>query len=393
MRSRRAVVLPGLALAAATAAAPAAAASATTRPTLRLPAPTGPYRVGAVAFRLVDTARPDPWRADQPFRELMVGVRYPVPPAEAAAFPVAPHMLPGEASGFAALNNLADIPGDAVDWAATPTHAHLGAPVCRTGGPFPVVLHSPGVADPRSMGTTLCDDLASRGHAVVTVDHTYDATAVQFPGEGERGRVEHSVLPGEFANAYPDPERVRALLRKTLDTRVADIRFVLDALPGALPGELRGALDFGRTGMFGHSAGGFAALQTMYEDDRVRAGANLDGVLAYVQEPGEAGHLAPVAANGLDRPFLLLGKDGNSPSTVPSWDSLCATSTGWRRTVTLTGTAHASFTDAEALVPQLARHLDLPRETVTRNIGTTPPGRALAAQRTELAAFFDRALR
>ncbi|WOP38612.1 hypothetical protein RKE32_34985 [Streptomyces sp. Li-HN-5-13] len=45
------------------------------------------------------------------------------------------------------------------------------------------------------MGTTLCDDLASRGYVVVTLDHTYDATAVQFPG----GRVERTVLPAEFA--------------------------------------------------------------------------------------------------------------------------------------------------------------------------------------------------
>jgi 8-oxo-dGTP pyrophosphatase MutT (NUDIX family) len=58
-----------------------------------------------------------------------------------------------------------------------------------------VLLYSPGAGDPRALGTTLCDDLASRGYAVVTVDHTYDAGAVEFPG----GRVELSVLPAEFA--------------------------------------------------------------------------------------------------------------------------------------------------------------------------------------------------
>ncbi|MFJ2635660.1 hypothetical protein ACIO6U_27440 [Streptomyces sp. NPDC087422] len=31
-------------------------------------------------------------------------------------------------------------------------------------GPYPVVLCSPGAGDPRSMGTTLYDDLASRGY-------------------------------------------------------------------------------------------------------------------------------------------------------------------------------------------------------------------------------------
>ncbi|MGK5533847.1 alpha/beta hydrolase family protein [Streptomyces sp. URMC 129] len=388
MFTRRTALLSGLFLAATTATTlgAAGAASATTASArLRLPAPGGPLAVGTAAFRCVDVSRRDPWLASRGDRELMIGVRYPVLPVQAAAFPAAPQMLPGEAAGFAALNNFSDIPGDAVDWAATPTHARQGAPVCRAGGPFPVVLYSPGVADPRSLGTTLCDDLASRGHVVVTIDHTYDATAVEFPD----GRVERTVLPQEFGEAYPDPERVRALLRKTVDVRVADTRFVLDALPGALPPELRDALDFARVGMFGHSAGGFTALQTMHDDRRLVAGANLDGVLADVQDPAEPGQLSPVAANGLDRPFLLLGKDGNSPATVPSWDALVANSTGPHREVTLAGAAHATFTDATALIPQIARHLGLPRETVEKNIGTIPPGRAISTVRGELAAFFD----
>src|SRR5206468_3989033 len=135
-----------------------------------------------------------------------------------------------------------DVPSSRVDWSATRTHAHEGAPVDRDGGPFPVVCYSPGAGDPRSLGTTLCYDLASRGHVVVTLDHTYDASAVQFPG----GRVERSLLPAEFDKAYPDQQHITALLRKTMAVRVADTRFLLDALPRALPQDLCGVLDFGR---------------------------------------------------------------------------------------------------------------------------------------------------
>ncbi|MFF7156929.1 hypothetical protein [Streptomyces sp. NPDC008139] len=160
-----------------------------------------------------------------------------------------------------------------VDWAATRTHAHRGAPADRARGPYPVVLYSPGAGDPRSMGTTLYDDLASRGYVVVTLDHTYDAPAVEFPG----GRVERMLLPEEFAKVATDPPALTVLLRKTVAVRVADTRFLLDALPGALPPDLRGAADLDRVGTYGKSAGGFTALQAMHDDRRIAA-ADFDGL-------------------------------------------------------------------------------------------------------------------
>ena len=389
MQTRRAAMLSAMA-ALAVSAVPARAAAAEPRTAglvrLTLPAPSGPYAVGTLALRLVDASRADPWVASQPYRELMVGIRYPA--RTVGGYPAAPQMLPGEGSGFAALNSFTDVPSSRVDWAATRTHAHEGAPVAH-GGPFPVVCYSPGAGDPRSLGTTLCDDLASRGYAVVTVDHTYDACAVQFPG----GRVEHSVLPAEFAKAYPDQQRITALLRKTMAVRVADTRFLLDALPEALPQGLCGTLDFSRIGMFGQSAGGFTALQTMHDDPRIAAAANLDGVLAYVQDDSTPGNLSTVAADGLDRPFLLIGKDGNNLGTVPSWAALWRNSPGRHRGLSLRGAQHATYTDAEAMIPQIARRLGLPRKTVVENIGTIAPWRAITAQRAYVAAFFDRWLR
>ncbi|MGY6019965.1 alpha/beta hydrolase family protein [Streptomyces spinosirectus] len=354
---------------------------------LTLPGLSGPYPVGTVSLHLADGSRSDPWIASRPYRELMVDVRYPA--RTVAGHRRAPQMLPGAAAGFAALNSFSDVPADKVDWAATLTHAHEGAPIERGGGPFPVVLYSPGAGDPRTLGTTLCDDLASRGFVVVSVDHTYDASAVEFPG----GRVEDSVLPAEYAKASPDQERIRALLKKAIGVRVADTRFVLDELPRALPGALRGMLDFGRLGMFGQSAGGFTALQTMHDDPRIAAAADLDGLLAHEQEDSTPGHLSTVAADGVDRPFLLIGKDGNDLRTVPSWKAVWRHSHGWHRGLNLRGAEHATYTDAVALVPQIARRLGLPRKTVVKNIGTIAPSHAISAERAYITAFFDRWLR
>jgi hypothetical protein len=87
---------------------------------------------------------------------------------------------------------------------------------------------------------------STTGYVVITIDHTYEASEVEFPG----GRVVTSVLPAELVKAQVNGT-VGALLRKVLDVRVADVRFVA--------GEVAAAVDPHRIGMFGVSAGGFTA--------------------------------------------------------------------------------------------------------------------------------------
>ncbi|MFE0381090.1 alpha/beta hydrolase family protein [Streptomyces inhibens] len=345
---------------------------------------------------MTDRQRRDPWVGAQSHRELMVSVRYPAR-ADAGRYPRAPQMTAREAAGFDALNNFSEqVPRGKVDWAATRTYAHKGAPVAARdpGRRLPVVLYSPGAGDPRSLGSTLCDDLASRGYVVVSIDHTYEAPAVEFPG----GRVARSVMQAEIAKAGK-AGRITELMKKVSDVRVADTRFVLDELakPGAasaLPARLRAALDLDAVGMFGHSAGGFTAAQTMHDDRRIKAAVNMDGVMGYTQRDDDPSNPSTVGLDGVDRPLLLMGMEGDNHHTVASWGAVWRHSTGtWLRDLTLSGSRHASYTDAEALIPQIARQWDLPRETVTKVIGTVDPQRAAEAQRAYVSAFFDRWLR
>ncbi|MEU7595206.1 hydrolase [Streptomyces sp. NPDC039022] len=355
-----------------------------------LPAPTGPYGVGGVALRLVDEGRRDPWVAGRACRELMVSVRYPAGTAGGCAR--VPQMLPGEAAAFAAWSNFSKVMSEGMaDWGATRTHAWRGAPVAQPGGRgFPVVLHSPGAADPRGLGSTLCDELASRGYVVVSIDHTYEAPGVQFPD----GRVEYSRMREEAGKAQR-PEQVVALLKKLTAVRVADTRFVLDQLGRAvvLPRMPGGVLDLRAVGMFGHSGGGFTAAQAMHDDRRIRAAVNMDGVMGYTQRDDDPANPSTVGTDGLDRPLLLMGKEGDDHHTVASWKAVWERSSGWHLDLTLTGAGHASFTDAQSLVPQLARKAGLPREAVEELVGTVAPERSVAAQRAYVTAFFDRWLR
>lgn len=191
---------------------------------------------------------------------------------------------------------------------------------------------------------------------------------------------------------------VLATLRKAVDVRVADTRFVIGALRGLatghdpdadgrpLPDGLAAATDTGRIGMYGHSAGGFTALQTMSEDPRVLAAADMDGTVGFDQDDGGPG-LSPLAEKGLRKPFLLMGSQPSDHHTVRSWEALWANSRGWHHDLHLRGAQHHSYTDLESLVPGMG----LPSPASV--IGWADPVRAVAGQRAYLTAFFDRWLR
>ncbi|USX54889.1 alpha/beta hydrolase [Lentzea sp. HUAS12] len=344
---------------AATAPAPTATGSPTTSIELTLPRPSGPFPVGTTELHLVDPTRADPWAPGRS-RELMISLWYPALPSHR---PPARHLSPGIAAFYdqtsAASVGLA--PGVA-DFAGTATHAKVSPPL---PGRRPVVLYSPGRGQSRSFGTTLVEDLASRGYVVVTIDHTF-AGPVEFPD-----RVE---LPVRGADT--------ALMMRE---RVRDTSFVLDRLAAT-------GLDVSEVGMAGHSMGGFTAAEAMLSDRRIAAGANLDGGLD--PRSGQA------SARGADRPFLLMGGGTSGADDLPhdhvhapDWASFWANSTGWKRDVHLREAEHASFTDAQVLLPQINRKHPLPADRLAAAIGTIDAGRSLAAQREYVAAFFDLHLR
>ncbi|GII05980.1 lipase [Planobispora takensis] len=409
---RGSALIAGLALAGGlTATAPAAAEqvrltatapAAAERARLTAPALTGPYDVGTADLHLVDSSRPDPWKPER-HRELMVTVTYPAD--RLARGPRAPWLTPGVSSvvdQVLAGEDYLALPAGSIDWASAKRRAETGVPVER-GAPKPVALFSPGFGGPREVYTAIVDDLASRGYVVVSLSHTYESAAVEFPG----GRLELAV------SGDGDP----GFEKKALDARVADIRFVLDRLtkitrgenPDAggrpLPRGLGRSLDLSRIGAYGHSYGGFTAGETMVHDRRVDAGINLDGAMATAvgYPPGSPYVPGEVTERGLDGPFLLMGAEGvgengeplehthRNPGFDRSWADFWAVQRGWKRDLFLRGGTHMAYSDLQIIVPQLgARVAPEKREAV---IGTIDPRRSLAAQRDYIGAFFDLHLR
>ena len=388
-----------------------------TRVRLTLPAPTGRHDIGTIALHLVDHSRQDPFLPDPQARELMISIWYPA--SGAGRFPLAPWIPPEAVSLLRAGlippplvqvtepgGNVVTQPGpplaiplDNVDFPVT--DARLGGPTARSVTGCPVLLYSPGDETDREFSTAQAEDLASHGYVVVTIDHTYEAPEVVFPG----GRVEVQVSP-------------QPPITTVLTTRIADVRFVLSSLAtlasGAnpdsrrrrLPAGLAGIMDLSRTGIFGHSLGGDTAAQTMAADDRISAGIDLDGSIIPTVPftRANAGELAGAVATRLGgKPFMIMSSDGHGPFAVPGrgedptmvgfWANL----TGWRLFLTMTGSQHLSYTDYEDFLSQLAAagiiSASQAAEVVSPYIGTIDPGQAFAAERAYIRAFFDLQLR
>lgn len=370
---------------------------------LRLFPPTGPYPLGWVPLHLVDRFRRDPWRPARP-RELMVSIWYPahdadrnraawMPQAAGALFlsQLIPSLALSSGTRIRTHGRTARSPVPLHGVRLPLTRARLAAPVASAARRCPVVLYQPGYGDPRELGTGLVSDLASRGYVVVTMDDTYEAAEVEFPGR----RV---VTPrrGHYEDAV----------------RIADTRFVLDELaalgsganPDAghrrLPAGLATAMDLTAIGMFGHSLGGATAAKAMAADTRIGAGINLDGSL-FLINPSlhmDVRKLAAAVARKIERrPFMIMSSHGFGPAADPSWSGFWPGLRGWRLFLTLQQSQHYSYTDLEEFLSQLLAAGIIPgrlaRRLVTPNIGTIAPARAVAAERAYIGAFFDQHLR
>ncbi|MFJ6699967.1 alpha/beta hydrolase family protein [Streptomyces sp. NPDC091272] len=336
---------------------PAAASASGNGSSLRLPAPAGPYPVGIQRVHLTDPARNDPWVGGT--RELMLTVLYPA--RSVRGLSRAPQLTPAEAGVFAEyaprVHPGLPEPG-AVDWGAVLTHGYVNAPPLP--GRRPVLVYSPGGGDSRTLGTTLAEDLASHGRVVVLVDHPGDASQVELPTG-----IRTTVLTGA-----PDP----ATFRTMTDTRVADLRLVLDRLSDLPPAPV---MDFRRVGLYGHSAGGTAAVYAACGDRRVGAVVNLEGYLDLYPTPAE-----------VDRPLLLFRTDGfeGAARIESSWAGLPG------RRMLLADANHWAFTDYGSLVARLQMAGLVTATARAALIGTADPVMALAEVRRRVGAFFARHL-
>jgi predicted dienelactone hydrolase len=248
-------------------------------PVFRLPAPTGPYKVGTQIRHLVDEGRFDPFsdRPDRP-RELMIQIWYPADKASRGSF--APYRERSITTFRSA------------HFALVRTHSILGARLAKAESRYPLLLYTPSWSGTRTECTLQVEELASHGYVVVGIDHPYSSGIIAFPD----GRIVRRKFVGD--EDYSSEAAVEAFAKaadQQVRIRAQDARFVLDVLErlnGNDPERLlTGSLDLTRVGIFGFSLGGGTAAQACWLDRRFKAGLDMGGMVA--AESAEQGSFAP----------------------------------------------------------------------------------------------------
>lgn len=334
-------------------------------PTVPLPFPPGPTNVHITTFALTDHSRLDPYGPPSTPRRIMVSLFQPT---------VCPHTIlttyapPYTAALFDAKMSAFGIPNGTIEsfrLQTCPSPPDLGSHKNH-----PLALFSPGLGTSRLNYNVLLQWISSTGFNIISIDHPYDADVVEFPD----GTIIHAV----------DNFTADGLLQD-LSVRVADARFVLDALSSppkpfasniSLP-----LLDSRKTVLFGHSFGGATAADALLVDHRFAAGLNMDGSI-----------YGPADNTSDTKPFLLFAASNHNQTGDATWASFWRQLKGWKLQLQVSGTRHGSFTDypvmAKALGIDPAGHPDIAGVT-----GTIDGERMLEILSTYVGAFFQSVLK
>lgn len=263
-------------------------------PVFTFEAPTGPYAIGTATYHWVDSNREEIYTKDSgDHRELMVQLWYPTDQGGRGK-PVS--YLPDSERYRKAICKEFGLPDFVLSYMdLVKTHAIADMPVASAEKAYPVVIFSPSNGGTRFQNTFQAEELASHGYIVVGVEHTYHSLATAFPDGRIIGFYRMNML--NFQVMDQDMKQVI----------VKDIQFVLDEIEqlnrNDVSGRLTGKFDLNRIGMMGHSLGGAATTQMLLQDDRVKAGINMDGTF-----------FGDVPKMGIKKPFMLMSSEDSEKS-------------------------------------------------------------------------------
>jgi hypothetical protein len=344
-----------------------------------LPAPTGGYGIGRVAFDWTDQARTDPL-SPRPGtrRELSVWLWYPAAPH--ARGPRAPY-APG-AWGQLHLGSVVGL-GES-SFGAIGTHARDGVPVAD--GRFPIVVLEPGLGLAALQYSTLAENLASHGYLVAGVTPTYSANLTILHGHPVHASTTGNPSAFDAANLHTGSAAKEG--DRLVEVWAADARFAAaQVVELGRAGRFAGRVDTTRTSYVGHSFGGAASLEACRADTRCAGAVDLDGT-----------QFGPVVSAGLGKPMMLVASQDSCVtgtcrvrSTSDRADQatarrLLAASTGRAWCYQVDGTGHFNFSDYSAYyLAAPLRHL--------LALGAIDGDRALTITNAYLVAFLDHAVR
>ena len=235
-----------------------------------LPAPDGPYAVGRLTWNVDGQGRKEILTEDpNDTRVIRVDVYYPaVADNESARGIYMDRRIVEAATGLP-------------PWAIAPIHVNWqpAAKPQREGGPYPVLLFSPGLDSPPAFYTSLLEHLASRGYIVLALWHPHTTASMLL----NDGRIIESSYAGNDAMYEGTDEEQNSARQRVTRLWAEDSVVALDEAVRRNANDqlLEGMFDLTRVGAFGHSFGGQNAAAAMTLDVRILAGLNMDGTAIF----------------------------------------------------------------------------------------------------------------
>lgn len=241
-------------------------------PVPEIPMPAGPELIGTITVELRDRDRAEVFGepAVRP-REFMAQVWYPATSSDQAT------RVPWTENPEVVIPAVSEQLGfPSWFWNQTRfslSHASASPPVAE--GTFPVVLYSHDWGGVRANALTQVEHLVSNGYIVIGLDHTSVAAATVLEDGG---------VVNQDPEAIPDPATAAAedfveAATDVVATMAGDLVRVMAALEegeGGPFGAIVAAADLNRLGVYGHGAGGGAAIKVCLEDERCHAVLAMD---------------------------------------------------------------------------------------------------------------------
>ncbi len=356
-------------------------------PVFTLPMPTGPYSVGTSDI-LFNSDREEIITADpQDHRRFMIKAWY---PSEETDGEMDPYIDRGGRNGFAQKYGL---PGAMFNY-LDKVNTHVCRNVEIADGSFPVLIFSHGYNSKANGYYAILSEIASQGYIIFAINHSYESTGSSFPDGSEiyfdfgyAARVEagtwEKIQPVQeaFRNGLSFDERhpivkealTTYFVRDIVERWALDISDVIDELDEwNKDGFFKNRLDVSNIGVFGHSRGGGAAGQSLLIDNRIKAGANLDGV-----------QWGQIVDTLFQKPFLFLSADWPADHEDLNGHAYVNRSTSWFYEGKLLQSEHSNFMDIPYMIPVKALSM----------AGDIDPDLAIEITNTLTTSFFDKHLK
>ena len=327
----------------------------TALPEFSLPEPTGDFKVGTRDL-LLELERDEPItdnHKDQ--RKLMIKVWY---PSNEVSEVMDPYIDAGGRHGFALKYGLPKSSFNYLD--LIDTNVYKDTPLAN--GPFPVLIFSHGYNSKANGYNAMLSNLASHGYIIFAINHTYESTGTTFLDGSEvyfnydyAQSIEantwsmmqptlqafHDQVP--FAERHPIVKKAlnQYFVKDVVERWSTDIIDVVNHLEEWNRNSFfQDKMNTKAIGVFGHSRGGGAAGDAHLKDDRIKAGANVDGV-----------QWGNIVNTSFHQPFLYITADWPESHEDLNLHAYINKSQDVFYEAKILGTAHSNFMDIPFMVP------------------------------------------